>query len=143
MREQRKLYQATLRTLQEIAREIKQGLTETVGVECEFEMSDRAAVVLKLAPAALGKYSARQIAEAVDRENIEAWCDEQNLVHVGINPWHTAKDTDQTVLAVIKVAHVLLGKHATAEDAARAQTFADKIKLRLHEVLQLLQPTQK
>ncbi len=134
---QQKLLRATHATLAAIAAEVEQGLAETVGVKCALSVNDRASVILELAPENLKSFSPQQIAEAIEMENVEAWCDDDGKIHVGINPWLTAKETDQTILVIVKVTHVLLGMHATADDHFQAQTFFGRFKILLHDVLLL------
>ena len=112
---QESLQKATLAVLEEIARDVRGGLLETVGVESRFAIDDetRCAVILDLPEGA----DAELVARAVDLENVEAWLDSEGKVSVGISPWLSTKDVDQTVLCVIKVIHVLLGIHA-ADNAA-------------------------
>lgn len=117
-REQRKLFQAARRTLEEICNDVRAGLAETVGIGVEFVLTERASVMLLLPPQT-SDFDAVRFASAIDLENVEAWCDEANCIHVGLNPFHTTKDTDQTVLAITKVVHVMLGLHAN--DAVSTQ----------------------
>ena len=104
---QKNLYQATLNTLAAIAADVRRGLLETVGLESEWwtEKSDRASVVVYLPD----NLDAEYIAEAVDVENLEAWLDEEKRFHIGIAPWYSTKDVDQTVLCVIKVVSQFTG----------------------------------
>lgn len=104
---QRRLRQATRRALAAVAADVRAGLIETVGVRATRADGDRSSVVLGLPD---GVDTAR-IATAIDLENVEAWTDENDRVHVAISPWYTTKDTDQVVLAITKVIHVLLGLH--------------------------------
>lgn len=93
-----------------------------MGVRAEWfnghDPEGRASVVITLPEGT----NARHIALAIDLENVEAWCDEDGRVHVAIGPWYTTKDTDQVVLSVTKVTHVLLGLHATAHDEDHAHS---------------------
>lgn len=111
---QQHLREATDMALAAVASDVRAGLSETVGVCAEWftghAPEGRASVVLTLPEGT----SARRIALAIDLENVEAWCDEEGCVHVAIGPWYTTKDTDQVVLSVTKVTHVLLGLHAAA-----------------------------
>lgn len=94
-----------------IAKDVRLGLLETVGISAEWaEQGESASVVITLPKGADTKF----IAKAIDLENVEAWCDEQEQVHVAISPWYTTKDVDQVVLAITKVVHVLLGLHASS-----------------------------
>lgn len=129
---QKALRRATFEVLQSIAKDVRAGLIETVGVESEFAIDDgRCAMRLKLPEGADAEYLAR----AVDAENVEAWTDTDNRVCVGINPWYSTKDVDQTVLCTIKVIHVLLGIHAT--DNVTPQTLAQKILSSVAEIMQI------
>ena len=117
---QGRLREATEMALAAIARDVQAGLCETVGVRAEWFTGDdpegRASVVITLPEGT----NARRIALAIDLENVEAWCDEEGRVHVAIGPWYTTKDTDQVVLSVTKVTHVLLGLHAAAHGEGHA-----------------------
>ena len=106
---QRLLLDSALKTLRAVSRDVGGGLRETVGIKAELVVTDRAAVKLELPPCAV---EPERIAHAIDLENVEAWCDEHRAVYVGISPWYSTKDVDQTVLAITKVVHVLLGLHA-------------------------------
>jgi hypothetical protein len=106
---QNRLLDATQMALAAVAKDVRLGLLETVGVFAEWdEKGERASVVIRLAK----DIDTEFIAKAIDLENVEAWCDEQGQVHAGIGPWYTTKDVDQVVLAITKVLHVLLGLHA-------------------------------
>lgn len=113
---------ATREVLTAIAKDVREGLLETVGVESSLSLNDeRCSVVLEL-PAGT---DTELVARAIDSENVEAWQDDEGRVHVGINPWYSTKDVDQTVLCTIKVVHVLLGIHAT--DTEQPKTFKQKL----------------
>ena len=103
-----RLLEATRMALAAVASDVQKGLRETIGVHAEWIESDCAAVVLTLPQGADTHFLAR----AIPPENVEAWCVEEQRVRVAIGPWYTTKDVDQVVLAVTKVAHVLLGLHA-------------------------------
>ncbi len=119
---QKKMLNATGEVLTAIAGDVRGGLLETVGIESSLSLDDgRCSVVLEL-PAGT---DAELVAQAIDAENVEAWRDDAGKVHVGINPWYSTKDVDQTVLCTIKVIHVLLGIHAS--DAAQPKTFKQKL----------------
>ncbi len=119
---QKKLLAATREVLMAIAKDVRVGLLETVGVESSLSLDDgRCSVVLEL-PAGT---DTELVARAIDLENVEAWRDALGKVHVGINPWYSTKDVDQTVLCTIKVIHVLLGIHAS--DTAQPKTFKQKL----------------
>jgi len=119
---QKKMLAATREVLTAIAKDVRGGLLETVGVESSFSMDDgRCSVVLELPAGA----DTELVARAIDLENVEAWRDDAGKVHIGINPWYSTKDVDQTVLCTIKVIHVLLGIHAT--DTPQPKTFKQKL----------------
>jgi D-Tyr-tRNAtyr deacylase len=119
---QKKMLKATVEVLTAIAKDVRGGLLETVGVESSFSMDDgRCSVVLELPVGT----DTELVARAIDLENVEAWRDDAGKVHVGINPWYSTKDVDQTVLCTIKVIHVLLGIHAT--DTEQPKTFKQKL----------------
>jgi hypothetical protein len=106
---QNRLLEATHMVLAAVAKDVRLGLLETVGIAAEWaEQGECASVVVTLPKGTNTEF----ISKAIDLENVEAWCDEQGQVHVGIGPWYTTKDVDQVVLAVTKVVHVLLGLHA-------------------------------
>ncbi len=130
-RDQIKLIAETRRVLEAIARDMRLGLLETVGIESEFSTADdRCSIVLQLPEGS----DAKQIAEAVDAENIESWLDAEGKVHVAVNPWYSTKDVDQAVLSTIKAIHVLVGVHAT--DNAPPPTFKQKLFASLAEILE-------
>ncbi len=109
---QRDLAAVTNRVLASVAADVRTGLAETVGVRAALDLSERASVIIDL-PSTHGDFQPDYIARAIDMENVEAWCDEANRVHVALCPWYSTKDVDQVVLAITKVVHVLLGLHAT------------------------------
>ncbi|MFN0086253.1 MAG: hypothetical protein ACKVX9_12770 [Blastocatellia bacterium] len=115
---QGQLFSATQQTLAAVARDVANGLAETVGIRCawgtERMAGERCSVVLELPPSADPEY----IARAIDLENVEAWCDAAGSVHAGIGPWYSIKDVDQVVLSVTKVVHVKLGLHAMPKGAS-------------------------
>ncbi len=138
LQKQGNLFKATEQALNEVAKDMREGLLETVGVESRLSVDDeRCSVILKLADGT----DAEQIATAIDMENIEAWCDSQKEVHIGISPWFSTKDVDQAVLSAVKVIHVLLGIHAA--DTAQPQTFAQKLMSSIAEVMQLQKDAPK
>jgi hypothetical protein len=104
---QQELFAAVQRVLDAVAEDVRQGLLETVGIHSQQISGEKCAIVLALAPEA----DAAVIAQAIDLENVEAWC-AKGQVHVAIGPWYTTKDVDQVVLSVTKVVHVMLGLHA-------------------------------
>lgn len=128
---QEHLVRATKTVLAAIAEDIQGGLLETVGIESSSSFDiDRCSVVLEL-PAGT---KTERIARAIDAENVEAWCDESGRVRVGISPWLSTKDVDQTVLCTIKVIHVLLGIHAP-ENALQPPTLMQKLRAAIMEVM--------
>ena len=135
---QKKMLKATSEVLTAIARDVRMGLLETVGVESSLSLADgRSSIILEL-PA---ETDTKLVARAIDLENVEAWTDEAGKVHVAINPWHSTKDVDQTVLCTIKVIHVLLGIHAS--DAPQPKSFKQKLLSSIAEVMQVQQGTEK
>lgn len=130
-REQQRLFKQTQKVLQAIARDVRQGLLETVGVESSLSIAEKCSMRLDLPAEA----DPELITRAIDLENVEAWCDFDGKVHLAINPWHSTKDVDQTVLSAIKVIHVLLGLHADA--AAQPQTFSQKLLAAVAEIMLL------
>ena len=109
---QTQLTQATQQALAAVANDVTNGIKETVGLKSRWGVesleNDRCSVILELPEEADPEF----IAQAIDLENVEAWCDENKKVHVAIGPWYSTKDVDQVVLSVTKVVHVLLGMHA-------------------------------
>jgi hypothetical protein len=128
---QKQLMKVTLTTLDAVFADVRQGLRETVGVDCELVVDKSCSVVLNL-PA---ETDTEMIARAIDLENIESWRDESWRVHVGISPWLSTKEVDQTVLSPVKVIHVLLGVHAS--DSAEPKTFGQKIFGAVAEIMTL------
>jgi len=127
---QKLLLKTTREVFASIAADVRGGLLETVGVESALSMDEeRCSIVLEL-PAGT---DTKLIARAIDAENIESWCDSNGKVHIGINPWYSIKDVDQTVLCTIKVIHVLLGIHAA--DTAQPKTFGQKLLASMSEVM--------
>ncbi len=137
LQNQKQLMKAALTTLDAIFADIRQGLRETVGIDCELVVDGRCSVVLNL-PA---ETDTETIARAIDLENIEAWRDESGRVHVGISPWLSTKEVDQTVLSPVKVIHVLLGVHAS--DSAEPKTFGQKIFGAVAEIMSLQKKIEK
>lgn len=117
---QTQLFNATRQALAAVAQDVANGLAETVGLRCawgtELAADERCSVILELPDGADPLYLAR----AIDLENVEAWCDDQNQIHVAIGPWYSTKDVDQVVLCITKVVHVKLGLHATDRQRAQA-----------------------
>jgi len=137
LQNQKQLMKVTLTTLDAIFADVRQGLRETVGIDCELVVDERCSVVLNL-PA---ETDTETIARAIDLENIEAWCDDSGRVHVGISPWFSTKEVDQTVLSPVKVIHVLLGVHAS--DSAEPKTFGQKIFGAVAEIMTLQKKIEK
>jgi hypothetical protein len=121
--------------LTKIAEDMREGWLETVGVESRLStIGTRCSMILELAP----ETDTATVARAIDLENVEAWCDENGRVNVGISPLYSTKDVDQAVLCAIKVIHVLLGLHAVCE--VKPKTFMQKI---LSSVMEIMQAQQK
>lgn len=135
---QEKMSKTTREVLNAIAKDVRGGLLETVGIESSLSTNDeRCSMRLELAEGT----DTELVARAIDAENVEAWTDEQGRVHVAINPWYSTKDVDQTVLCTIKVIHVLLGIHA--DDAEQPKTLKQKLLSSIAEVMQIQQGTEK
>jgi hypothetical protein len=135
---QKLLLKSTNDVLAAVADDVRNGLLETVGVESELSTDGgRCSMVLDLPE----QTDTKLIARAIDAENIEAWLDEQNKVHVAINPWYSTKDVDQTVLCTIKVIHVLLGMHAG--DKAKPKNLKEKLIRSITEILQIQKEIRK
>jgi len=131
---QKKMLAATLEVLTAVAKDAREGLLETVGVGSELSMDGgRCSMVLDLPENA----DAQEIARAIDLENVEAWRDERGKVHVGLSPWFSTKDVDQTVLSAVKVIHVMLGIHASDADALKPKTLKQKLLSSVIEVMQI------
>ncbi len=137
LQNQKQLMKAVQATLDAVYADVRQGLRETVGVDCELVVDERCSVVLNL-PA---ETDTEAIARAIDLENIEAWRDESGRVHVGISPWFSTKEVDQTVLSPVKVIHVLLGVHAS--DSCEPKTFGQKIFGAMAEIMSLQKKIEK
>ena len=135
--EQKQLIKVTEAAINAVFTDARQGLRETVGVNCALVVDERCSAVLDL-PAGT---DTEQIARAIDLENVEAWRDASGRVHVCLSPWFSAKDVDQTVLSTVKVIHVLLGIHAS--DSAEAITFGQKIMLSVAEIMNIQKTTKK
>lgn len=128
---QTQLVKATRAAIEAVYTDVRIGLRETVGVNCRLVIDERCSVVLELPD----KTNTEQIARAIDLENVETWRDESGAVRVGISPWLSTKDVDQTVLSAVKVIHVLLGIHAS--DAAEPKTFGQKILSSVSDIMTL------
>lgn len=138
LQKQRRLQIATLAALTEIANDVRGGLLETVGVKSSFSMDDgRCSVVLELPE----KTDTKQIAQAIDMENIEAWHDADGKVRLAVNPWYSTKEVDQTVLSAVKVIHVLLGIHAT--NTAQPKSFKQKLIASIAKVIEIQQGAKR
>ena len=136
---QSKMMRAARDVLDSIAEDVRLGLLETVGVESALSLDDgRCAMILELPEGADAEYLAR----AIDAENVEAWTDANGKVRVGISPWYSTKDVDQTVLCTIKVIHVVLGIHA-ADAAAQPKTLKEKLFASIAEIMRLEQGAGK
>ncbi len=128
---QKHLIKATEAAIAAVFADVREGLSETVGVGCALIVDESCAVVLDLPDGT----DAEQIARAIDMENVEAWLDETGRARVGISPWFSAKDVDQTVLSTVKVIHVLVGIHAS--DNAPPKSFKEKILSSVAEIMKL------
>lgn len=132
LRDQEKMLRATREVLASMAKDIREGLLETVGIESALSMAEgRCSVLLSLPEGS----DTDKIARAIDLENIEAWRDTSGDVHIAVAPWFSTKDVDQTVLSAVKVIHVMLGIHAT--DTAGPKTITEKLLSSVIEVMQL------
>ena len=135
---QAKMLKATDQVLNAIARDVRNGLLETVGIESVLATDDgRCSMALRFA----SEIDIQMIARAIDAENIEAWTDEKDRVHIAINPWYSTKDVDQTVLCTIKVIHVLLGVHAS--DNASSPTLKQKLISSIKDIMEIQKSTKK
>ena len=129
----------TQATLDSIAEDVRGGLLETVGIKSSFSIDDenRCSIILELPEETDNKI----ISEAIDAENVEAWLDNSEKVNIGISPWLSTKDVDQTVLCGIKVIHVLLGIHAS--DKTPPKSFGQKIMSAVMDVMNARKATKK
>lgn len=134
---QKRLIKAAQAALEAVYADVREGLKETVGVNCSLVVNERCSVILTLPDTA----DTEQIARAIDMENIEAWRDAGGRVHVGLSPWFTAKDVDQAVLSTVKVIHVLLGIHAS--DSNEPKSFGQKIFGAVAEVINIQKKGEK
>ncbi len=131
-KQQRRLREATRAVLLSIAADVRAGLGETVGIKATLvDEGERAAIKLELPPQTDTDF----IARAVDMENVEAWCDENGRVCVGISPWCTTKEVDQVVLSITKVIHVRLGLHASDRESDKPKTLSQRLLAAISEVL--------
>lgn len=137
---QEKMLRATYEVLMAVAKDIREGLLETVGVDSTLSMIDgRCSMVLQLPDGG----DTEKIAGAIDMENVEAWRDEPGKVHIGVSPWYSTKDVDQTVLSAVKVVHVMLGIHATDNKAAKPKTLRQKLLSSVMDVMQIQKSVDK
>lgn len=138
---QEKMLAATREVLTAVARDVREGLLETVGVDSTLSLDDeRCSMILQLPEIA----DTKEIARAIDLENVEAWLDEQSRVHIAVNPWYSTKDVDQTVLSAVKVIHVMVGIHASdAEEALKPKTLKQKLLSSVMEVMQIQKSAEK
>lgn len=132
---QKRLLTATRKTLLAVAADVRAGLLETVGVESSLQETEKCSMMLALPD----KAETAALARAIDAENVEAWCDAQGQVHIGISPWYSTKDVDQTVLSAIKVIHVLLGLHASDSENVQTRTFSQKLLKAVSDVMLIQQ----
>jgi hypothetical protein len=107
------LFASTMRVLDAIADDARNGLRETLGIECRLATGEKAAIALDLPPG----IDPRTVAAAIDRENIEAWC-KNGHVHVAIGPWYTTQDIDYVVLSITKVLQFLISAATLVHAAA-------------------------
>lgn len=134
---QEKMLRATQNVLEAIALDVGGGLLETVGIESRLSLDERCSMVLELPEGT----DTNRIAEAIDAENVEAWCDSSGRVNIAINPWYSTKDVDQTVLCAIKVIHVLLGLHALSK--VQPRSLKQRIFKSISEIMQIQQNIKK
>lgn len=134
---QKQLRKMTLATLGALFGDVREGLLETVGVDCALSIAEKCSFTLNLPDGT----DTEQIALAIDMENVEAWRDEGSRVHVALSPWFSTKEVDQTVLCPVKVIHVLLGIHAT--DNLPPPTFGQKILSTVAEIMNLQKKVEK
>lgn len=130
---QKQLFKATQKAINAVYRDVREGLLETVGVDCALVIDDRCSAVLNLPEGT----DTGLVARAIDLENVEAWRDAQGKVNIAINPWYSTKDVDQTVLSAVKVIHVLLGIHASDAAVTKPKTITQKLLASVAEVLQI------
>jgi hypothetical protein len=78
--------------------DVRTGLRETVASNVRSHVGERCSGVLDLP----GETDTEQIARAIDLENVEAWRDADERVHVGLSPWLSTKDVDQTFFRTSK-----------------------------------------
>ena len=135
---QKVLLKTIRQVLAAVSKDMSEGFLETVGVESTFSMDGgRCSMILKLPKEA----DVEKIAQAIDLENIEAWCDDEGRVHVAVSPWYSTKDVDQAVLSAVKVVHVLLGLHAA--NANQSKTIREKILGSIAEIIKIQKSVKK
>ena len=138
LQKQKRLFSATREVLAEVETEVREGLLETVGINSSSAMTNgRSSMILELPE----DTDTEKIAQAIDMENVEAWCDENGKVNIAISPWYSTKDVDQTVLSAVKVIHVMLGLHA--DDSMRTKTLKEKILGGISEIMQIQKNVKK
>lgn len=134
---QERLLKATRVVLDSIAEDVRRGLMETVGVMSRLCLDDGLSSVVLALPRGT---DTELIAQAIDAENVEAWCDTHGQVHIALNPWYSTKDVDQTVLSTIKIVHVLLGMHAS--DTPQKKSLKQKILKEISDIVQIRNATK-
>lgn len=137
---QEKMLRATSEVLTAVAKDVREGLLETVGVDSTLSLEGgRCSMILHLPEGA----DTEKIARAIDLENIETWRDEQGKVHIAASPWYSTKDVDQTVLSAVKVIHVMLGIHASDSEAAKSKTLKQKLFASVMDVMLVQKKIEK
>ena len=134
------MLRATREVLTAVAKDVREGLLETVGIDSALSLDDGCCSMLLHLPEGA---DTEKIARAIDLENIEAWIDEQGKVHIAVSPWYSTKDVDQTVLSAVKVIHVTLGIHATDGEALKPKTLKQKLLSSVMEVMQIQKTAAK
>lgn len=132
---QEKLIKTTIEVLEAVAKDVRQGLLETVGVESSLSLDEECCSMVLHLPKNVA--DTEKIAQAIDSENIEAWRDEKDRVHIAVSPWFSTKDVDQTVLSAVKVIHVMLGIHASDGEESKPKTLKQKLLSSVLEVMQI------
>jgi hypothetical protein len=74
---QKQLAAAARATLDSVYADVREGLSETVGINCTLEINDRCSVALELPD----NTDTALIARAIDLENVESWLDEAGRVN--------------------------------------------------------------
>jgi len=75
---QEKMLRATREVLTAVAKDVREGLLETVGIDSALSLDDGCCSMLLHLPEGA---DTEKIARAIDLENVEAWIDEQNRHH--------------------------------------------------------------